>query len=111
MAYAIELDDGTIIEVPDLASDGSNWKTYRDNILYVAAIEGIVQQLAGTDAKPVDVTQHELKAWEQRNKMAKLPIMLTIPDSLLMCITHLETAREWFQRLADRFETKSSDVT
>ncbi|KAF9231713.1 hypothetical protein BU15DRAFT_68118 [Melanogaster broomeanus] len=111
MAYAIELNDGTIIEVPDLATDGSNWKTYRDNLIHIAAIENLVQQLDGTDAKPVDVTQHELKAWEQRNEMAKLPIMLTIPDSLLIHVMHLETAREWFKYLADRFETKTSDVT
>ncbi|KAF9235435.1 hypothetical protein BU15DRAFT_78021 [Melanogaster broomeanus] len=111
MAYAIELDDGTIIEVPDLATDGSNWKTYRDYILYVAAIEDFVQQLDGADAKPVDVTQHELKAWDQRNTMAKLIISITIPDSLLMCIMHLETAHEQFKHLTNRFETKTSDVT
>ncbi|KAF9232119.1 hypothetical protein BU15DRAFT_55351, partial [Melanogaster broomeanus] len=111
MAYAIELDDGTIIEVPDLATDGSNWKTYRDYILYVAAIEDFVQQLDGTDAKLVDVTQHELKAWDQRNTMAKLIISITIPDSLLMCIMHLETAHEQFKYLANRFETKKNDVT
>ncbi|KAF9233119.1 hypothetical protein BU15DRAFT_80475 [Melanogaster broomeanus] len=111
MAYAIELDDGTIIEVPDLASDGRNWKTYRDYILHVAALENLVPQYNGTDAKPNDAMQHELKEWEQRNNMAKLIIMLTIPDSLLMCIMHLETACEWFNYLADRFETKKSDVT
>ncbi|KAF9230526.1 hypothetical protein BU15DRAFT_30111, partial [Melanogaster broomeanus] len=92
--------------VPDLASDGRNWKTYRDYILYVAAIEDFVQQLDGTDAKPVDVTQHELKAWDQRNQMGKLIISLTIPDSLLMYIMHLETTREQFEYLANRFEMK-----
>ncbi|KAF9234397.1 hypothetical protein BU15DRAFT_79079 [Melanogaster broomeanus] len=111
MAYAIELDDGTIIEVPDLASDRRNWKTYCDYILHVAALKNVVQQYDGTDAKPVDVMQHEFKAWEQRNKMAKLLISLTIPDSLLMCVMHLETAHEWFKHLADQFETKTSDVT
>ncbi|KAF9235108.1 hypothetical protein BU15DRAFT_78342 [Melanogaster broomeanus] len=111
MAYAIELDNGTIIEVPNLATDGSNWKTYRDYILYVAAIEDFVQQLDGTDAKLVDVTQHELKAWDQQNTMAKLIISITIPDSLLMCIMHLETTREQFKYLANQFETKKNNIT
>ncbi|KAF9233695.1 hypothetical protein BU15DRAFT_79854 [Melanogaster broomeanus] len=53
----------------------------------------------------------ELKAWERRNMMAQLPIMLTIPDSLLMCITHLETVREWFKYFKDLFNMKKSDTT
>ncbi|KAF9235373.1 hypothetical protein BU15DRAFT_64895 [Melanogaster broomeanus] len=52
-----------------------------------------------------------ISAWEQRNKMAKLHISLTIPDLLLMCVMHLETAHEWFKHLADRFEMKTSDVS
>ncbi|KAF9237951.1 hypothetical protein BU15DRAFT_62802 [Melanogaster broomeanus] len=43
--------------------------------------------------------------------MAKLSIMLTIPDLLLMHVTHLETAYEWFQHLTDLFKTKKSSVT
>ncbi|KAF9230248.1 hypothetical protein BU15DRAFT_83872 [Melanogaster broomeanus] len=110
MAYAIELDDGTIIEVPDLSIDGRNWKTYRDSVLYIATLENLVQQFDGTDVKPVDATQHEFTAWDQRNRTAKLILITTIPDSLLH-VTHLETAYEWFQHLADLFETKKNNVT
>ncbi|KAF9234903.1 hypothetical protein BU15DRAFT_65278 [Melanogaster broomeanus] len=111
MAYTIELNDGTVIEVPDLTSDGSNWKTYRDIVLYIATLENVVQQFNGTDAKPVEATGHEFKAWERQNKVAQLPITLTIPDSLLIHVMHLETAREWFKYLTDQFETKTSNVT
>ncbi|KAF9239295.1 hypothetical protein BU15DRAFT_62052 [Melanogaster broomeanus] len=90
----IDLDDGTIIDVSDLSVDGRNWKTYYESILQVAALEN-----------------HELKAWEQRNKIGKFLITNSIPDSLLMCVMHLETAREWFKYLADRFEMNTSDVT
>ncbi|KAF9237935.1 hypothetical protein BU15DRAFT_62785 [Melanogaster broomeanus] len=43
--------------------------------------------------------------------MAKLSIMLTIPDLLLMHVTYLETAYEWFQHLTDLFKMKKSSVT
>ncbi|KAF9231650.1 hypothetical protein BU15DRAFT_82145 [Melanogaster broomeanus] len=111
MAYSIELDDGAIIEVPDLANDGRNWKTYRDIILQIAAIENLLPQYDGTDVKPVDATERELKEWERRNMMAQLPIMLTIPDSLLMRVTHLETARKWFKYFEDLFDLEKSDTT
>ncbi|KIK77470.1 hypothetical protein PAXRUDRAFT_166733 [Paxillus rubicundulus Ve08.2h10] len=62
MAYAIELDNGTIIEVLDLATDESNWKTYHNYILHVVEIKGLIQQYNGTDTKPIDTTVHELKA-------------------------------------------------
>ncbi|KAF9233136.1 hypothetical protein BU15DRAFT_80454 [Melanogaster broomeanus] len=69
MAYLIDFDDGTIIEVPDLANDGRNWKTYRDSILHIATLENLVPQFDGTNVKPVDATQRELKEWEQRNNI------------------------------------------
>ncbi|KAF9237955.1 hypothetical protein BU15DRAFT_62805 [Melanogaster broomeanus] len=37
--------------------------------------------------------------------------MLTIPDPLLMCVTHLETAREWFKYFEDLFDLKKSNTT
>ncbi|KAF9236763.1 hypothetical protein BU15DRAFT_63690 [Melanogaster broomeanus] len=111
MAYSIELDDGAIIEVPDLANDGRNWKTYCDIILQIAAIENLLPQYDGTDVKPVNATERELKEWEQRNKMAQLPIMLTIPDLLLTRVMHLETAREWIKYFEDLFDLKKSDTT
>ncbi|KAF9233109.1 hypothetical protein BU15DRAFT_66872 [Melanogaster broomeanus] len=110
MPYEVELENGAIVQVEDLAVDGRNWTTYREKIVYVAKLKGVVGQYDGTDVKPVDATQHEFMAWDQRNRTAKLILITTIPDSLLH-VTHLETAHEWFQNLANLFEMKKSDVT
>ncbi|KAF9238402.1 hypothetical protein BU15DRAFT_30165, partial [Melanogaster broomeanus] len=93
--------------VPELAVDGRNWKTYRKNLLLVAAEENLVQQYDGTDTRPVDATNDEVKAWQRRNAIAKQYVAATIPDALFACIVHLKTACELFQYLAKLFETKS----
>ncbi|KAF9237266.1 hypothetical protein BU15DRAFT_76165 [Melanogaster broomeanus] len=79
MAISVDLDDGTTIRVPDLAVDGRNWTKYCKNLLLVAAEETLDRQYDGTDMRPVDATNHELKAWQRRNAIAKQFIPPTIP--------------------------------
>ncbi|KAF9229930.1 hypothetical protein BU15DRAFT_35128, partial [Melanogaster broomeanus] len=93
--------------IPELAVDGRNWKTCCKNLLRVAAEENLVRQYDGTETRPVDATNDEVKAWQRRNAIAKQYIAATIPDALFMCIVHLKTARELFQHLANLFETKT----
>jgi hypothetical protein len=42
MLYKVELENGAIVQVKDLAVDSSNWTTYCENIFYVAKLEGVV---------------------------------------------------------------------
>ncbi|KAF9232341.1 hypothetical protein BU15DRAFT_81344 [Melanogaster broomeanus] len=77
MAISVDLDDGTMIRVPDLAVDGRNWMKYCKNLLRVAAEENFARQYDGTDMRPVDATNHELKAWQRRNVIAKQFISTT----------------------------------
>ncbi|KAF9232989.1 hypothetical protein BU15DRAFT_7376, partial [Melanogaster broomeanus] len=93
--------------VPILAVDGRNWKTYRKNLLRLAAEEKLVRLYDGTDKRPVDATNDEVKAWQRRNAIAKQYIAATIPDALCMRIMHLKTAHEFFQYFANLFEAKT----
>ncbi|KAF9230622.1 hypothetical protein BU15DRAFT_57062, partial [Melanogaster broomeanus] len=95
----------------DLVVDGRNWKTYRKNLLRLAAKEKLVRLYDGTDMRPVDVTSDEVKAWQRRNAIAKQYIAGTIPDALCMRIMHLKTAHEFFQYLSSLFEMKKDNVT
>ncbi|KAF9235197.1 hypothetical protein BU15DRAFT_51629, partial [Melanogaster broomeanus] len=94
------------IRVPDLAVDGRNWKTYRKNLLQVAAEEKLARLYDGTDMRPVDETSNEVKAWRRRNAIAKQYIAATIPDALCMHVLHLKTTHELFQYLSNLFEMK-----
>ncbi|KAF9234346.1 hypothetical protein BU15DRAFT_65775 [Melanogaster broomeanus] len=111
MAYSTVLDDGSRIQVPELANDGRNWKTYRENVLRVAKHKNLLQQFDGIDAKPVNATERELAAWDQRNCSAQFIITSTIPDSLILRIMHLETAHEYLDYFTDLFKRESEIVS
>ncbi|KAF9230219.1 hypothetical protein BU15DRAFT_57470, partial [Melanogaster broomeanus] len=102
MPYEVELENGTGFRVDDLAFDGSNWTTYREELIYVAKLEGVVGQFDGTDAPPVVGTE-AYQEWSFRNSVATMLVTFTIPDSLLINFYDTKTAQEIFTQLENRF--------
>ncbi|KAF9232765.1 hypothetical protein BU15DRAFT_34553, partial [Melanogaster broomeanus] len=81
---------------------GSNWTTYREELIYVAKLEGVVGQFDGTDAPPVAGTK-AYQEWSFRNSVATMLVTFTIPDSLLINFYNTKTAQEIFTQLENRF--------
>ena len=67
MPYEVELENGSFISVPNLESDGSNWNTYRANLLSAASVEGLATLYDGTETPPDPATtsDDERRAWAQ----------------------------------------------
>ena len=86
MPYEVELEDGSFILVPNLELDGSNWNTYRANLLSAASVKGFATLYDGTETPPDPVTTNDdtRRAWAQRNAEAMCLIITTIPDSVLL---------------------------
>jgi hypothetical protein len=109
MPYEVQLKNGEIVQVQDLAVDGSNWTTYREDLIYVATLEGVVGQFDGTDAPPVAGTK-AYQAWSRRNSQAKLLIVCTLPDDLLIDFHIIQTAQEIFTRLECSFSKSTNAI-
>ncbi|KAF9237012.1 hypothetical protein BU15DRAFT_63519 [Melanogaster broomeanus] len=107
MPYEVEFENGTGFRVDDLAFDGSNWTTYREELIYVAKLEGVVGQFDGTDVPPVAGTE-AYQEWSFRNSVATMLVTFTIPDSLLINFYDTKTAQEIFTQLKNRFSKSTT---
>ncbi|KAF9238671.1 hypothetical protein BU15DRAFT_62402 [Melanogaster broomeanus] len=107
MPYEVEFENGTGFRVDDLAFDGSNWTTYREELIYVAKLEGVVGQFDGTDAPPVAGTE-AYQEWSFRNSVATMLVTFTIPDSLLINFYDTKIAQEIFTQLENRFSKSTT---
>ncbi|KAF9231214.1 hypothetical protein BU15DRAFT_68520 [Melanogaster broomeanus] len=107
MPYEVEFENGTGFRVDDLAFDGSNWTTYREELIYVAKLEGVVGQFDGTDAPPVAGTE-AYQEWSFRNSAATMLVTFTIPDSLLINFYDTKIAQEIFTQLENRFSKSTT---
>ena len=113
MPYEVELEDGTFILVPNLEADGSNWNTYRANLLSAASVEGLATLYDGTETTPDPATTNDdtRRAWAQRNAKARCLIITTIPDSILFDIRTTKTAREAFVQVENLFQSSTTTMT
>jgi hypothetical protein len=86
-------------EIPQLRADGRNWTEYREKLLRVAAQQNLDRLYDGTET-----LQGDAEDWQQRNAIAKVLIVNTIPDSIFLRILHFESAYEFFKALKNLFE-------
>ena len=79
MPYEVELKNGLFIQVPNLKADGSNWNTYRVNLLSAASVEGFTTLYDGTETPPdlAMANNDKRRAWAQRNAEARCLIITT----------------------------------
>ena len=113
MPYEVELKDGTFILVPNLEADGSNWNTYRTNLLSAASVEGFATLYDGTETPPDTATTNDDKrrAWAQRNTEARCLIITIVPDSILFDIRTTKTAHEAFVQVEKVFQRSTTTTT
>ncbi|KDQ07459.1 hypothetical protein BOTBODRAFT_38768 [Botryobasidium botryosum FD-172 SS1] len=97
------------LPLPALSADGSNWFTYNIRMTLFFRAKGLMQPIQLTvrgspgssgglilsNNTPVNPSD-----WNQRQDAAKFIIASTIPDSLLLLIHHLPTAKEMWDTLA-----------
>ncbi|KIJ04510.1 hypothetical protein PAXINDRAFT_22197 [Paxillus involutus ATCC 200175] len=86
-------------EIPQLRADGRNWTEYREKLLRVAAQQNLDRLYDGTE-----MLQGDAEDWQQRNAIAKVLIVNTIPDSIFLRILQFESAYEFFKALKNLFE-------
>ncbi|KIJ08782.1 hypothetical protein PAXINDRAFT_18099 [Paxillus involutus ATCC 200175] len=86
-------------EIPQLRADGRNWMEYREKLLRVAAQQNLDRLYDGTET-----LQGDAEDWQQRNAIAKVLIVNTIPDSIFLRILQFESAYEFFKALKNLFE-------
>ncbi|KAF9232697.1 hypothetical protein BU15DRAFT_67223 [Melanogaster broomeanus] len=107
MPYEVEFENGTGFQVDDLAFDGSNWTTYREELIYVVKLEGVVGQFDGTHAPPVAGTE-VYQEWSFRHSVATMLVTFTIPNSLLINFYYTKNAQEIFMQLENRFSKSTT---
>ncbi|KIJ09087.1 hypothetical protein PAXINDRAFT_17816, partial [Paxillus involutus ATCC 200175] len=86
-------------EIPQLRADGRNWTEYREKLLRVAAQQNLDRLYDRTE-----MLQGDAEDWQQRNAIAKVLIVNTIPDSIFLRILQFESAYEFFKALKNLFE-------
>jgi hypothetical protein len=86
-------------DIPVLRTDGRNWTEYREKLLRVAAQQNLDRLYDGTET-----LQGDAEDWQQRNAIAKVLIVNTIPDSIFLRILQFESAYEFFKALKNLFE-------
>ena len=113
MPYEVELEDGTFVLVPNLEADGSNWNTYRANLLSAASVEGLATLYDGTETPPDPATANDdtRRTWAQRNAEARCLIITTILDSVLFDICTTKTACEAFLQVENLFQSSTTTTT
>jgi len=121
---------GKSYAVSKLAHDGSNWITWKSQTLATLAVGwGVTRHIEGTarelpkmptvpSNRPLtedeeDCLEKAEKRWDdynQREATVKVQIFTTIPDSLLIEIQKLNTAKEIWDTVCAKYENKSLTV-
>jgi gag-polypeptide of LTR copia-type len=116
--------------VPKLAQDGANWVTWKSQTLVtLSSTRGAKRHLDGTAQIPPPIptypNSHVLtaeeeealdeleKRWDdykQREATIKAQIFTTIPDSLLIEIRNLKTAKETWDAVCAKHETRALTI-
>jgi gag-polypeptide of LTR copia-type/Zinc knuckle len=116
--------------VPKLARDGANWVTWKSQMLVtLSSTRGAKRHLDGTARIPPPIPTYpdghvltaeeeealdELeKRWDdynQREAIIKAQIFTTIPDSLLIEIRNLKTAKETWDVVCAKHETRALTI-
>ncbi|KIJ12359.1 hypothetical protein PAXINDRAFT_14835 [Paxillus involutus ATCC 200175] len=86
-------------EIPQLRVDGRNWTEYHEKLLRVAVQQNLDRLYDGTET-----LQGDAEDWQQRNAIAKVLIVNTIPDSIFLRILQFESAYKFFKALKNLFE-------
>ncbi|KAI6095701.1 hypothetical protein F5141DRAFT_1265588 [Pisolithus sp. B1] len=114
------------MDLPELTEDGCNWQTYGSWVLKAISEVSLMCHLDGSETRPTTLkllqeygagwtprTNEERDvitawktaddAWHQRAAMAHQYIIYGLPDSILMLCMHLDTPREMFTYLENRY--------
>jgi hypothetical protein len=122
---------GKGLTIPRLASDGTNWITWKQQTLMtLLSNKGVQRHIEGTIRQPKPVptfpsghvlTDQELESLEaleekwdvfnQREAMIKAQILTTIPESLAIEIQSLVTGKDIWDALCKKHESKALTVT
>ena len=86
----MEFDD----DIPQLATDGQNWSTWREKVENVINKAGLYSYVDGTISEP----DRQLEA------MGKLILTIGLPDSIFGSMLYLETAHDYHKYLTNRFD-------
>ena len=108
--------DDTLFRVPKLANDGSNWVAYKTRMKYAIASRGLTEHLDGTLAAPAHPTGDDQKAiadyqslfdtWNQNENLVRAQLAASIDDSMLMKLSHCDSATHMWKSLCHEFEGK-----
>ena len=130
MSSIMPSKDETLFHVPKLANDGSNWVVYKIRMKYAIASRGLTDYLEGTitaPGHPILTSMDEQKwtdkdreamseyesafdNWNLREYLVRAQIAGSIEDSMLMKISHCDTAAEMWKSLCNQFEEKTRMV-
>ena len=116
--------------IPKLTWDGSNWITWKtQTLMTLKASCGVMQHIEGSAREPPMIptfpTNHSLmqdedehleraeKRWDEHHQheaMVKAQIFTTIPESLLIKLHKLKTAKEVWEAVCAKHEGKALTV-
>lgn len=110
MHYSAELND-IILGVLDLAIDGWNWQDYSWKLFLAAELKDVLGLLNGTEAKPHDMSEVNMKTWQQWNATAKSLITTTVPKLIFHSLSHSDLAYAIYSHLKNLFKKPMTMTT
>src|SRR5258708_9503436 len=104
------------LHLPKLASDGSNWITYRDCIQWSFKMRGLGSHLISDSIPDEDLEEGDISGftpaqrWERGEISASSLLDATIPDDVFRSIKDAESVNEVWENLKALFEGKSRTI-
>src|SRR5258707_15477516 len=104
------------LHLPKLASDGSNWITYRDRIQWSFKMRGLGSHLISNSILDEDLEEGDIggftpaQRWERGEISASSLLDATIPDDVFRSIKDAESVNEVWENLKALFEGKSRTI-
>jgi len=104
------------LHLPKLASDGSNWITYRDHIQWSFKMRGLGNHLISNSILDEDLEAGDIggytptQRWERGEVSASSLLDATIPDDVFRSIKDAESVKEVWDNLKALFEGKSRTI-
>ena len=122
--------DNTLFHVLKLTNDGSNWVAYKRCMKYTIASHGLTKHLDGTltapahptlsssdmakqtgdDQKAIAEYQGLFDVWNQHKNLMHAQLAASIEDSILMKLSHCDSAAHMWKALCHEFEGKTHIV-
>src|SRR5713226_5548233 len=104
------------LHLPKLASDGSNWITYRDHIQWSFKMRGLGNHLISNSILDEDLEAGDISGythtqrWEMVEVRTSSLLDATIPDNVFWSIKDAESVKEVWDNLKALFEGKSRTI-